>query len=247
MFVLTPQTEFFIFSGDGYGLKATPHGLSLQLLATPNFFWYNGDMNANIVSIPFTAREVRATEAVLDRVYAAAHKGMKGDSLALAAGLLPVEFRRLCELDPHVEMMALKGKADSELTHATKLHEASMMGDAKASLAILQHVHGWAAKQQIEHTTTVEVSIRTLLEEREAQIKGMVYEHDNRTSIGDATNAESRVLPVSVKVRNVGISLGESRPETLHWPEAVASGSDAGVGTVFAAGAKAEAGHQHAA
>ena len=47
-------------------------------------------------SLPLTARtELKATEAVLERLYQAASLGLKEDALALAAGLLPVEYRRL--------------------------------------------------------------------------------------------------------------------------------------------------------
>ena len=40
-------------------------------------------------SIPHEPRKIEATEARLDAIYAAARKGLKGDTLALAAGLLP--------------------------------------------------------------------------------------------------------------------------------------------------------------
>jgi hypothetical protein len=100
------------------------------------------------LSIPSQPRQVRATEAVLDRIYNAAKVGLKGDSLALASGLLPIEFRQLCELDPSAELAARQGKADAELEHATLLAQASRNGDAKASLSILQHIHGWQSKEQ---------------------------------------------------------------------------------------------------
>lgn len=125
------------------------------------------------MSIPNQVREVRATEAVLDRIYAAANTGLKGDSLALAAGLLPVEFRRLCQLDPMAEMAALKGKADAEMEHASKLVDASRAGDSKASLAILQHVHGWTAKQEISVDVTQRISVLAALEEA----RGRVIDH----------------------------------------------------------------------
>ena len=67
-------------------------------------------------TLPFDARPVvKATETRLDAIYDAARKGLKGDSLALAAGLLPVEYRRLAEFDPLVELAAQKGRADGEL------------------------------------------------------------------------------------------------------------------------------------
>ena len=99
------------------------------------------------LSIPHEPRRLRATEAVLDRIYEAAKVGLKGDSLALASGMLPQEYRQLCELDPQALLAAQRGKADAELEHATMLAKASREGDAKASLAILQHIHGWQSKE----------------------------------------------------------------------------------------------------
>lgn len=100
-------------------------------------------------SLPFAPREVKATESRLERIYAAAYMGLRGDSLALAAGLLPSEYKRLVDFDPMAEMAALKGRADAELEHATHLTTASRNGDAKASLEILKHVHGWASKSDV--------------------------------------------------------------------------------------------------
>ena len=102
----------------------------------------------NLTTIPNRVRAVRATEKVLDALYSAAKVGLKGDSLALAAGLRPEEYRALCQLDPEVPLHVLKAKADAEREHATMLAEASLKGDAKASLAILQHIHGWESKAQ---------------------------------------------------------------------------------------------------
>lgn len=98
------------------------------------------------VTIPNKLTNVRATERMLDAVYASARVGLKGDSLALSAGLLPSQFRQLAQLDPEVDLAVQKGRADSELEHATMLSRASLGGDAKASLAILQHLHGWESK-----------------------------------------------------------------------------------------------------
>jgi hypothetical protein len=122
------------------------------------------------VSIPFSAREVKATEAVLERIYAAAYLGLKGDSLALTAGLHPHELRTLIELDPAAEIAARKGRADSEAAHARMLSAASLNGDAKASLAILQHVHGWTAKQSVEVTASVSAELAEVLNGTAAQL-----------------------------------------------------------------------------
>ncbi len=62
-------------------------------------------------SLPFAPRKVEATEARLTRIYEAAKLGLKGDSLALASGMLPAEYRQLVQLDPIAEMAAQKGKA----------------------------------------------------------------------------------------------------------------------------------------
>ena len=122
------------------------------------------------VNVPHAPRTLRATEKVLTRLYESAKMGLKGDSLALAAGMLPMEYRQLCQMDDRAALIALKGKADAELEHASKLAEASLAGDAKASLAILQHAHGWTARQEIDLNANHMVDIKTLLAERAARI-----------------------------------------------------------------------------
>ena len=87
--------------------------------------------------------------------------------------MLPVEYRQLCQFDPLAELAAQKGKADNELRAARRLNEASEAGDAKASLAILQHVHGWTAKQEISVDVYQKISVITALE----QARGRVIEH----------------------------------------------------------------------
>ena len=121
-------------------------------------------------SLPFTPRVVKATEQRLNAIYTAANLGLKGDSLALAAGMLPTEYRQLCQFDPLAEMAAQKGKADNEMQAARRLNEASEQGDAKASLAILQHVHGWTAKTEISVDVYQKISVITALEEARARV-----------------------------------------------------------------------------
>ena len=121
-------------------------------------------------SLPFTPRVVKATEQRLNAIYTAANLGLKGDSLALAAGMLPTEYRQLCQFDPLAEMAAQKGKADNEMQAARRLNEASEQGDAKASLAILQHVHGWTAKTEISVDVYQKISVLTALEEARARV-----------------------------------------------------------------------------
>ena len=121
-------------------------------------------------SLPYAPREVKATEARLNAIYDAAKLGLKGDSLALAAGMLPTEYRQLCQLDPIAEMAAMKGKADGEAEASRQLHTAAAEGDAKASLAILQHVHGWVAKQAITIDVDQRISITAALAEAERRV-----------------------------------------------------------------------------
>jgi hypothetical protein len=96
-------------------------------------------------SLPITTREIKATEAILERIYEAAYLGLKEDSLALAAGLLPVEYRLLKQHDKLAEIAELKGRADSEREHSQHMLNAARQGDAKAALEILKHTHGWVA------------------------------------------------------------------------------------------------------
>ena len=114
-------------------------------------------------SLPLTVRKIEATEARLESIYNAARKGLKGDSLALAAGMLPVEYRQLCQFDPLAELAALKGKADAEAEMAKVVTDAALGGDYKAALAILNHRHDWTPKQEVSVDVTHKISITEAL------------------------------------------------------------------------------------
>ena len=146
-----------------------------------------------MISIPFTPREVQATEWRLQQIYDAAALGLKGDKLALAAGMLPSEYRQLCQLDPVAEMAALKGAADGELEASTQLREAARNGDSKAALSILQHVHGWTAKQEISMSIET-INIQSALDEaRSRVIEGIKpIQLEEQTHNGSTTNISSR-------------------------------------------------------
>jgi hypothetical protein len=148
-------------------------------------------------SLPFEARKVEATEARLNRIYDAAKLGLKGDTLAMAAGMLPTEYRQLCQLDPIAEVAALKGKADGEIEASRQLHKAAAEGDAKASLAILQHVHGWVAKQAITIDVDQRISITAALAEAERRVIDViahdVSERSLDMNINQATDAVHQV------------------------------------------------------
>lgn len=121
-------------------------------------------------SFPYEVRQVHATEARLERIYKAAKLGLKGDSLALASGLLPTEYRQLTQLDPIAEIAELKGRADGELEMSTVLHNAAREGDAKAALEILKHQHGWVAKQQLSIDVEQRISITAALEQAQTRV-----------------------------------------------------------------------------
>lgn len=121
-------------------------------------------------NIPFEPRALRATEARLEAIYRASKAGLKGDSLALASGMMPKEWRQLHEFDPAVEMAELKGRADSEMEAAEVLNTAIANGDAKMALEKLRFQHQWVAKQQIDVNVDQQISIIGALEMAERRM-----------------------------------------------------------------------------
>ena len=132
-------------------------------------------------SLPFAPRKVEATEARLTRIYEAAKLGLKGDSLALASGMLPAEYRQLVQLDPIAEMAAQKGKADAEMEMSQCLHKAAREGDSKAALAILQNVHGWVAKQSITIDVDQRISVTQALRDAESRVIDVIANEPSPT------------------------------------------------------------------
>jgi hypothetical protein len=143
-------------------------------------------------SLPFTPERVEATEARLEAIYEAAKYGLKGDSLALRAGLTPAQYRRLQEFDPLVEMAELKGRADGEWMAAKTLHEAAADGDAKAALDILKHQHGWVAKQQVDINVDQQISVLGALERAQTRVIEGLYE--DLPQLEDNSSAATPVL-----------------------------------------------------
>ena len=158
-------------------------------------------------SLPLSIRDVKATEGRLQQIYEAAKKGLKGDTLALAAGMLPTEYRQLCQLDPIAEMAALKGKADGEMLHAGMLEQASLQGDAKASLAILQHVHGWSAKQEISFTVET-ISITAALEVARARVTSFIIDE------APQRDNDAGLLTNQMKEASYGYADSNARPSS---------------------------------
>lgn len=138
-------------------------------------------------SLPFTPERTQATESRLEAIYEAARCGLKGDSLAMAAGLTPRQFRVLADADPLVEMAEIKGRADGEYTAAKTMYEAARDGDSKAALEILKHQHGWVAKQQIDVNVDGQISVIAALEKAQQRVIDGLYTDvtpalENRTS-----------------------------------------------------------------
>jgi hypothetical protein len=127
-------------------------------------------MDDTFRSIPFEPRELKATQEVLDRIYDAAKLGVKGDALAFAAGLLPIEYRRLLALDNAASIAEAKGRADSEVEAASVVRTAALEGDSKAAMALLTHLHDWMPKQQINIDIKSQISITAALQEAESRV-----------------------------------------------------------------------------
>ena len=141
-------------------------------------------------TLPITARTLKATEARLKAIYDAAALGLTGDSLALAAGMLPTEYRHLCDIDPLAAMAAQKGKADAEAEMAGHLRKAAREGDAKAALAILQNRHDWVAKQQVQVDVRQQISVLAALEQAQGRVIEGQLEHQPSASIPLALQPE---------------------------------------------------------
>jgi hypothetical protein len=135
----------------------------------------------NFHSYVYEPRKLEATEARLQRIYDAAKLGLKGDTLALAAGMRPTEYRQLTQLDPIAEYAEQKGKADGEMELSAILHKAAADGDAKAALEILKHQHGWVAKQQLSIDVEQRISITAALEQAQQRvIEGVFKQVENQ-------------------------------------------------------------------
>jgi len=135
----------------------------------------------------------RPLKRTLELIYDAARKGLKGDALALAAGMLPVEYRRLVQFDPIAEYAEIKGRADGEAEMAGIMRDAALAGDTKAALEILKHVHKWTAPQSVQVQVEQRISILAALEEAQTRvIEGIVLDNteavDAGTSDGLLTN-----------------------------------------------------------
>ena len=131
------------------------------------------------LSFPYEPRKLEATEGRLEAIMRAAKLGLKGDRLAIAAGMTPSEYRQLAQFDPIVEYAELKARAQSELEMSEVLHTAAINGDAKAALEILKHQHDWVAKQQINVDVDQKISIVQALEMANQRVALTVDEQED--------------------------------------------------------------------
>ena len=128
-------------------------------------------LRAMFRDLPITARELKATPEVLERVYEAARLGLRGESLALAAGMLPQEYARLKLMDRVAEIAEMKGRADSEMAMSRVVFDAAEAGDSKAALEFLRHRHDWVAKQQVQVDVSQQISITAALEQAQRRVE----------------------------------------------------------------------------
>ena len=143
-------------------------------------------------SLPFTPERTQATESRLEAIYEAARYGLKGDSLAMAAGMTPRQFRVLAESDPLVEMAEAKGRSEGEYVAGKTMYEAARDGDAKAALEILKHQHGWVSKQQIDVNIDQQISITGALEKAQTRVIEGLYTELPR--LEDNSNASTDIF-----------------------------------------------------
>jgi hypothetical protein len=104
-------------------------------------------------------------------VYEAARLGLRGESLALAAGMLPQEYARLKLMDRVAEIAEMKGRADSEMAMSRVVFDAAEAGDSKAALEFLKHRHDWVAKQQVQVDVSQQISITAALEQAQRRVE----------------------------------------------------------------------------
>ena len=138
------------------------------------------------ISFPYTPRKLEATESRLEAIMKAARLGLKGDRLAIAAGMMPTEYRQLVQFDPIVEFAELKARTESEMAMSQVLHTAAEQGDVKAATTILQNQHDWVAKQQIDVNIDQQISITGALEQAEKRMLEAVW--TEVTPIEDQSN-----------------------------------------------------------
>jgi hypothetical protein len=165
-------------------------------------------------SLPYEPRKISATEAVLERIYEAAKKGLRGDSMALAAGLTPHEYRALVQLDPIAEYAETKGRADGEAELADVMMTAARSGDTKAAMDMLKHAHRWTAPQSVQVEVNQTISITAALEEaKQRVIEGLIIDAESHILSDGRAEADGDAMGVAgegrpADVREAGLPVG---------------------------------------
>jgi hypothetical protein len=157
-------------------------------------------------SLPYEPRKIEATEQRLEQIYDAARKGLKGDALALACDMMPIEYRRLIQLDPIAEYAETKGRADGEAEMAGVLRAAALQGDTKAALEVLKHAHGWVAKQAVSVEVNQTISITAALQEAQQRvIEGQILDANDYLQPGGRTASDGDAVESSAEERSAGL------------------------------------------
>ena len=134
--------------------------------------------------LPIRARELKATPEMLERIYDAARLGLRGESLALAAGMLPAELARLKIMDPIAEVAEMKGRADSEMEMSRVVFDAAQAGDSKAALEFLRHRHEWVAKTNVQVDVNTQISVVAALEAANGRLqRGLAVEVEDAVEV----------------------------------------------------------------
>lgn len=171
-------------------------------------------------SLPYEPRKIEATEKNLELIYDAARKGLKGDALAYAAGMTPIEYRRLVQLDPIAEYAEYKGRSEGEAEMAAVLRTAALAGDTKAALEMLKHAHGWVAKQAVSVEVNQTISITAALQEAQQRvIEGQlidandgIYAGGRTAAYGDAVESSAEERPAGLRQISVPVEETEYAP-----------------------------------
>ena len=192
MCVRTPQKKFFFYF--------LLHNAAHQLQNDDNLTYMTYNSRMSWQTLPFEARKLQATESRLQAIYDAAKIGLKGDALALAAGMLPTEYRQLTQMDPVAEMAELKGRADGEAELSRVMHHAALDGDAKVALEILKHRHDWQAAQRVQLEVTQQISITdALAQAKQRVIEGLQVQDIEHREVGASTPAPKLTVENNAK------------------------------------------------
>ena len=123
-----------------------------------------------VYSLIYEPRKLKATERIINAVYEMAKLGMRGESLAFAAGMQPIEYNSLREFCPEVSLAEQKGRADGEKQLSQTMFKAAMDGDAKVALDILKHRHDWVSKTQVDVNIDQRINITEVMQEAEKRV-----------------------------------------------------------------------------